>query len=473
VQTGPRIIVMLAWGYVDQIKGMKLTNGEVTLLPYPAGGNGLVLRDVRTTPWGNDSQPNLQITGSNCIIMGLRIYKAFSDVFANNGEAARLQSNWADWALGNGDGLGISDGSTIPDLLFVTNCNVAFTHDDNQVSATNSTLQYCIYSDAIHHGYHTKTMEPPPNNNPLDHGYPLLLWYDTSNFSLHHCLITNGAQRFPKLHVKGRTEASNLLGYNNVWPGALMLDTNHASTPPEINFTRCFNKWGARTRANNKPYYLWFKKDDNGAPTPQYFLDQNEDMDANATRLVARAGDQWANVKYDSKTGEPMNRGVLEATTRFDTPSLWESDVVSTYQSVMNYAGYAFTLDPSTGLLRDMRDPYHKALLQRIQLDTDQANGVSGIQFRDGSGDYVNNTNDYGWPIIPTGSITEAQFWSEYESLAAQQEAQYAEDWGGRSRANERLAIGPYNALKLEYFLWSKLLLPQSMTWSTIPGGPT
>jgi len=192
--------------------------------------------------------------------------------------------------------------------------------------------------------------------------------------------------RNPRLTGEGRYDVVNNFDYNNAAP--LHVSSLHTAAGDQdeairVNVVGNVREAGPLTPWTGYGMRIW--QEGSGAVPSAY-------LEGNVHPYRERGEDEWEGVSLGDGA-KPVR-----LSSRVDTPAVRTVDALVAREEILAWGGPSFV--QWGGVLRSVRDP----LLERV---------VSAA--RSGGGrDRALGSDDFEWPDLPSGGISEEAFWGEY-----------------------------------------------------------
>ena len=419
--TGSRYIIPLVWGYVHLNSGIETSNGNFTYFgQFMPDGQGLILRDA-----DNDSVLHLDAGANNCILRYVKCYKG---------------NPVAEPIAGGGDSLGTLDMSQ----AIISNSTFAFGMDEtfNVWSSDTITLQDSYVLESIHDGSHSEG----------NHGKGTFFGGNRSNnvtclrvFTAYH----NDRVPFLKLDGEGTREPGEVVNCYTFNCGQRIQWTPETSSTSDFDIIKNYVQAGPATQHTTE----WGRSNlGSDGVTNRAYLEGNV-----GPGRPTDTGDQWAGVNVDGGEVKLASRVVTEHNIR-------EVSATQAKEDILNWGGASYVMRQTAGsdtfTMTDVRDDLMLDNIEYARGTKTPPSGWHSSQFGDAGVD------TFTFPTIPSGSITEAAFWSDYYNPVAT-----AMGWPLNQAGAESIDPATSKAyIELFMLKW----VPDLPNWDTdiSPGGP-
>jgi pectate lyase len=318
--SGPRIVVFRTGGLIQLYSDIEITNPFITIAGQTAPGDGITIKGAP-----------LRIYTHDVIIRALRM---------RIGDSSGSDSD-------NRDGLVIGSNVDPPQTynIIVDHSSVSWSLDENFSTyrpCHDITFQWCIASEALRHGEGSES-------------YGFLIGQDSTNISIHHCLLASNKDRSPLLYYNSQTEVINNLIYNwrayatRLYSGANIIGNFYKTGP---NWT------GGKGIAIEDVAGVKVFVKDNVAPGRE-----------------TNVGDDWLAVNDANNASQPHRSQAMV----IQPSGIKTNNPMEVYELVLN----------NTGAISPRRDAVDQRVVQSV---------------RDGTGNHIVSQDEVGgWPTYDPG----------------------------------------------------------------------
>jgi len=215
---GSRIVVFRTGGMIEVHSPVVIRDPFITIAGQTAPGDGILLK---ANP-GFDG-PVVQVATHDVVIRGLRIRR---------GPTTKKGCC--------GDAISISDKKSEPHHIVLDHCSFSWGTDENMdswYSASDITVQWCIFSEALHNSSHEKG----------PHSKGTIIGSNVRRVSYHHNLLAHNVARNPRFsNNEGPDHIINNVIYNWMYFGGEFAKAEEHA--PKVNLIGNYYKAGPDTR---------------------------------------------------------------------------------------------------------------------------------------------------------------------------------------------------------------------------------
>ncbi len=323
---GPRTVVFRVSGTIELKSELRIKNGDLTIAGQTAPGDGICIRDYP-----------LNIHANNIILRYIR---------ARLGDVHKLAEDAA-------------SGYFQKDII-IDHCSFSWGTDevltirDNE----NSTVQWCIISESLHHSYHRKG----------EHGYGGI--WGGMGASFHHNLLAHHASRNPRFNGSryNHQPEKEVVDYRNNVIYNWGFNSAYGGEAGQQNLIANYYKYGPATKPKDRIAEPWDSKG-------KWYVSDNF-----VYGFPEISADNWAGGV----------QGEYRDSVRVDVPHLSAPVTTQTAEEA-----YKLVL-ANAGAILPKRDSVDLRIIQEVKSGTATYGGVWGR----GSGIIDSQTEIGGWPTL-------------------------------------------------------------------------